>query len=208
MERMEQSDSPPTARLYNEILRHFAQMGSALAAQRVETIVAHMHDLATKNPRLKPDVYSYNILISGWARSNDSPTIVTERVWTILKQMKVHSVAPDQVTYNHAISLLAKSRRRRDVVRAEVLLQRLIVESNSIHNNKKLQPNILHYFNVSSGWVRLGHLQDATRVIMMRQDSRSAAAASESDVGDIHHHQQQTPASLLRLGHVGVDPSR
>jgi len=177
LERMEAGNTLPTTRLYNAILNHFAQIGSALAAQRVEGIISHMHYLGKTKPRLKPDVYSYNILLSAWARSNDSPTLVTDRVWKILKQMRVNRVAPDLVTYNQSIALLARSFRRRDVMRAEALLQRLVYSED-------LQPNTIHYFNVARGWLRQGHLQDAARV-MLRQANQGSAMTD-----DLHHYEQ------------------
>lgn len=217
LERMERSDSPPTTRVYNSILQHFAQMGSSLAAQRVEAILSHMQDMAAgaassgknnnldrnnhhRRSLLKPDVYSYNILLNAWAKAkDDSPISVSERVWKILQQMKAHGVAADMVTYNQAIALLAKSHRRRDVRRAETLLQRLISGGGG-GGNPKLQANIRHYFNVARGWLRLGHLQDAARVMMLQANNNNTVSsmaegnfgsATEDDGHGLSQQQQQ-----------------
>ena len=202
LERMEASDDnavKPTTRLYNVILDHFAQMGSSLAAQRVEAIVSHMMDMTIngKNQQLKPDVYSYNILLTAWSRSHDdSPINIGNRVWKILQQMKVSGVSPDLVTYNLSIALLAKSQRRRDVYRAETLLQTLVAAASSADSSSQtLQPTIGHYFNVARGWLRLGHLQDAARVMMLQTSSSgsldfkdSIAPASPSHPRDLFKH--------------------
>lgn len=186
LERMESSNDEalqPTTRLYNSILHHFAQMRSSLAAQRVEAIVSHMQDMSTKgnNRRLQPDVYSYNILLAAWSRSHDdSTTKVGERVWKILQQMKANGVAPDMITYNQSIALLSKSHQRRDVHRAETLLQTLLED-----NPQELHPNIRHFFNVARGWLRLGHLQDAARVMMLKANSSSSRISEKSDSSDI-----------------------
>lgn len=206
LERMEASKDEalrPTTRLYNSILHHFAQMGSSLAAQRVEAIVSHMQDMSTNgnNRRLKPDVYSYNILLAAWLRAHDdSTTNVGERVWKILQQMKVNGVVPDILTYNHSITLLSKSHRRRDVYRAETMLQTLLAlsASSSKDNPQELQPNIRHFFHVARGWLRLGHLQDAARVMMLKANSSINRSGEKMETSDNTAFTPTNPRDLFK----------
>ena len=205
LERMESSNDEtlqPTTRLYNSILQHFAQMGSSLAAQRVEAIVSHMQDMSTKgnNRRLKPDVYSYNILLTAWSRSHDdSTTKVGERVWKILQQMKANGVVPDMITYNQSIALLSKSHQRRDVHRAETLLHTLLAmgASGRDDNPQELQRNIRHFFHVARGWLRLGHVQDAARVMMLKANSSNSGISEKSDSSDIPAFTPAQPRDLF-----------
>ena len=146
MSAMEQSDTPPDLITYSEILTHFAKRGTAEAAQRCEAILKHVQSLAETNPAMKPNAYTYSIVISAWARCTAPYPALTERLWNLYQQMTAAGVSLDSVCYNQLINFLSNSKKVRDLQRADDLLKTL-EESGDRH----VRPDALNYFAVMKG---------------------------------------------------------
>jgi len=141
MTRLENSDTPPNARTFTEILMHFADQSTKEAAERCESILAHMKAISRKRPLLKPDQISYNCAMSAW-RKADLPESA-ERMSKIFERMLNEGIEPDLVSFNQLMSMLSKSNRRKDVLRADDVLMTLEKTSNNPET-----PNSLHYVEV------------------------------------------------------------
>ena len=120
MKRMEMSDTPPVLRTYSDILNHYSRMGTPAAAERTEQIHDYMKDLAKSTPSLKPDAFSYTIVMAAWARSGDPHA--ADRMWNIYEQMGTDKVDLTMISYNTLISFLAKSKKTKDRMRVKTLL--------------------------------------------------------------------------------------
>jgi pentatricopeptide repeat protein len=159
MKRMEKSDTPPNVRTYNDILQHYSQIGTSAAAERAEQILAYMKDLAKSTPSLKPNTFSYSIVLAAWARSGDPNA--ANRMWKIYEQMATDQIDLDTFVYTSFISFLAKSRKLEDVERADLLLQSM---ENS--NRRVIQPDSRHFTSVVKGYANRGSPESATRILI------------------------------------------
>jgi len=164
MGRMEKSDAPPNIRTYSEILNHWSKVGTPEAAERAEQILMHMKQLAKmKNPDLKPNAFSYTIVMNAWAKSDHSES--GERMWRLYEQMRENNVEPSFVTYTTLITFLAKSKARLQIERADFLLQ-------CMEKNKRVdfQPDHRQFAPVIKGWLSIGNVENATRVLIHSVD--------------------------------------
>jgi len=160
MDRMEKSDTPPTIRTYNDILNNWANVGTLKAAERAEQILTHLKQLAkNKNPDLKPDAFAYTIVMNAWAKSDHSES--GERMWRLYEQMRENNVEPSIVTFAVLISFFAKSKEQKVFQRSEILLQCM---EESKHPD--IQPDHRHYVPVIKGWLNIGDVDKASRVLV------------------------------------------
>jgi len=147
-------------------LNHWSKAGTPEAAERAEQILMHMKQLAKmKNPALKPNTFSYTIVMNAWSQSGDSNAC--ERMWRLYEQMKEENVKPNFVTYATLISFFTKSPERREVLqRADILLQDI---EKSKHED--FQPDRRHYTPVIKGWLSIGDVDKASRVLVRQIQS-------------------------------------
>jgi pentatricopeptide repeat protein len=141
MTRFQNSDTPPTARTFSDILMHFAAMGTPKAADRCEAILAHMKSMSRQRPEITPDQVSYNCVMTAWAKANvpESPRSMAR----IFETMMSEGIEPDFVSCNQLLSALCKSDRKEDILQADKVLMRLETTS---HNPEI--PNSLNYMEV------------------------------------------------------------
>jgi len=135
-----------------------------------------------KNPGLKPGVYSYDIVMNAWAKSDHSES--GERMWRLYEQMRENNVEPTIVTFNTLITFLAKSKEREVLQRADSLLQSM---EESKHSD--IQPDYRHFVPVIKGWLSIGDVDGATRVLFRQVqtyiDSKNAAAEPNAPIIDM-----------------------
>lgn len=185
MGRMEKSNAtPPTTQTYAAILDHYAKVGTKEAAERTEKILSHMQQLAkTKDPSLKPDVFSYTICMKAWAKSRGCNN-ACERMWGLDERMKEDNVQPSAPTSSTLITCLTKSKERVAMERADSLLQTM-----EQSNRSDLEPDFRHFLPVLEGWLRYGNVIKAARVpkrqIDKYQETRKAEAAPNAATIDM-----------------------
>lgn len=147
MNRMEHSSTPPDLRTYSEILSSFAKRGTPEAAQRCESILLeHMKALAKSSPELRPNAHHFSIVIMAWSRSNAPYLEITDRMWKLYEQMVADGIECDSVSYNQLIGFLSKSRKERDLARADGLLRTMEEDPSG-----RIRPDALNYFAVMKG---------------------------------------------------------
>jgi pentatricopeptide repeat protein len=162
MDRMEQSATPPDTRTYNQILQHWSKVGTGEAAERIEQIIARM-----KEPTSKPDCYSYSIAMSAWSKTGHSNGY--ERMWRLYEQMEKENLEPNFLVMTTLITALSKSKDQRWVERADALLQ-------DMNDGKRpsIAPDHRLYVPVIRGWLDIGDLENATRLLMRFAYARSS----------------------------------
>lgn len=158
LKRMEKSDTPPNIRTYNDSLHQYSQLCTQGAAIKSEQILAEMRDLADFTPSLKPDVFSYSLVLNAWARLGTANA--AERMWLVYEQMKSENVKPDIVIYTSLITSLAKSIQTDHVDRAASLLRTL-----EDSKQRDLRPDYRQYLPVIKGFVNVGDPENATQVL-------------------------------------------
>lgn len=159
MERMKSSRSTlPNRRSYSELLLYYSKLRSPEAAARCETILAQMKQLAVSNPDLKPDVYSYTIVISAWLRSGFEAA--SSRAWSLLERMKREKIEPSMITNTVLVKHFCKSGVLEDLQKADFLICCMESRSDSDLPDRQL------YFEVINGWLNLGDFERANDVLM------------------------------------------
>jgi pentatricopeptide repeat protein len=165
-QRMLQSNSPPNVRTYSDILNHYCQLGTPSAAQQAEQILQSMKQRAAAaarnsrdddNDAVRPNSYSYGIVLNAWARSGDARC--TDRMWDLYQQTIADGVPPDLHMYRTLIYKLAHTKNVTDVQRADTALQAL-EENEAINNDYTLYSNVLH------GYAHCNDAESATRVLI------------------------------------------
>lgn len=158
LERMKVSDSPPNLRTYNEILNHCSRQGTRESAERAEEILADLNEMSRASPSMKPDIYSYTLVLKACATSGEANAL--NKTWKIYQQMRSATIEPDFVVYATLISVFAKSPDSVQVNRAASLLKYM---ENSSHEGSR--PETQHYMAVVRGLINIGHVENATAVL-------------------------------------------
>jgi hypothetical protein len=159
MGRMKSSKSTqPNRRLYNELLLYYSKLRSPEAAARCETILAQMKQLAVSDPELKPDVYSYTMVISAWLRSGFEAA--SSRAWNLLERMKREKIEPSMITNTLLVTYLCKSTSREDIQKADFVVSCMENRSDSDLPESQL------YFVLINGWINVGDLERSNEVLM------------------------------------------
>ena len=145
----------PDVRTYTESLQYFAKRGTVASAERCEAILRHLHALSSSGEKssssLKPNAYTYSIVIAAWARVSPAGSSLTDlqvphRMWNLYQQMVEEAgIECDAVTFHQLISYLSKSFEQvQNLERAEELLK-------SMEQQPNVQPDALNYFAVMQG---------------------------------------------------------
>lgn len=123
MTRFQNSDTPPTIRTFSEILMYFATIGNVKAAERCELILKHMKSISGKRPELKPDQISYNCVMTAWIKASVPES--ADRIINLFDTMQAEGIEPDATSCNQIISALAKSKKRKHVLKADEIMAKL-----------------------------------------------------------------------------------
>jgi hypothetical protein len=200
VERMEKTDTPPNIRMYTECFLHYWSKQSCdnpEAALRAEGILDRLREASKPkdhNPNLVPNVYSYNSVMTAWARSG-SPT-AADRMWDIYRKMtRRDKIQPDNVTFTTLISFFTKSNERSLVQRAESLLQ--IMETSA---NPSVKPDHRHYEPIMEAWLKLGEPTSARRVLGFRINSFVASKNKYAKPGPKNY--DDVMHAFLKAGNV------
>lgn len=129
---------PDTVTL-NTTLSALANTQSGASAEKAEKLLQAM--ISSKDPELAPNVQSYTLVISAWAKSGTKEA--TKKVEKLLLDMeKIEEAKPNAVSYSTALNAFAKSTDPSSCERAMRVLQRM--ESGEI----KVRPNAYCYASV------------------------------------------------------------
>jgi pentatricopeptide repeat protein len=170
LRRMEQqadltsnSDDPvrPNIRTYAEFLLFYSKLGTPGAAERTTQIHNHMRTLSqTSDPSLKPNEYTYNIVLNGWAMSNVKNA--ADQMWMVYEQMVYgDNVELNKFNYTTLLVFLSRSKRPLDVQRALQLLARM-----QTNHGGMLHPLGKHYSMVLRGCMNVGAIDSASDVMI------------------------------------------
>jgi Pentacotripeptide-repeat region of PRORP len=154
---MEQSKTPPTVFIFNQILSHWALKGTPQSAERADKILAQMKVLEKSKPELRPNLNTYNTILTAWslAGAHDAG----DRMWHVYEKMLADGEQPDIVTYTGMINFYSASRRLDYIQRADNLLK-LMEKSNLIN------PDVRHYMAVLRAWIYTGNVGAGTQVFI------------------------------------------
>jgi pentatricopeptide repeat protein len=159
MNRMEQYNIKVDARLCNAILNHYAQTGTFESAERAESFLSNLKILGQADKSVGPNVFTYNILLNAWGRSNH-PNFA-HRMISIYESMLSDRVTPDAITYNTLVFHLSKMPN--NIGLADKLLQEL--ENSSNENVAKHQPGYDIYATLIKAYIKFLDAENATRLL-------------------------------------------
>jgi pentatricopeptide repeat protein len=107
----------PDRRMYNEMLQHFAKVGTDDAATSANRIL-----IALKQ-KMKPDFYSYSLLCKTWLKSGDPEAL--DRLWDIYEEMRAENIHPDKFLFLQFVQSLTASKQPPYIQKAELILNEL-----------------------------------------------------------------------------------
>jgi Pentacotripeptide-repeat region of PRORP/Pentatricopeptide repeat domain/PPR repeat len=162
--RMQKSNVSADTRVFNAVLNHYAQAGSTESAQRAESLLNDMIEMGKRDIAIRPNVYSFNIVLNAWAQS--VCPLSGHRMWIIYLNMKDQNIDLDEVTYNTLISHFVKTHNR--VCEAETLLETM--ESTSEYAIRKFRLDFVLYAKVIKAYIAFGDVQTATRILFRAID--------------------------------------
>ena len=151
----------PNIRTYSEFLLFYSKLGTAAAAEKTTQIHNHMRKLAqTSDPSLKPNSHTYNLVLNGWAISNDRSA--GDQLWKTYEQMvNEDHVELNKFNYTTLLAFYSKSKRLKDAQRAVNLLQSM---QNSC--DSAAHPRVKHFGMVLLACKNAGAVELATQVMI------------------------------------------
>lgn len=164
-ERMKMRNIQPGVRTYNETLVFWSKnaMASPMAAERAERILLAMRNQAVRHDRqMAPNVISYSIVISAWARA-DQPNSL-EKMWLLYRCMRYGGIKPDFIILSTLIAHFSRSNKLEFIQRADKFLEYL--ENGNIGEQSTSTANYLHYTNVIKGYISVGEGELACKVFL------------------------------------------
>jgi hypothetical protein len=164
-DRMKMRNIQPGVRTYNETLVFWSKnaTGSPMAAERAERILLAMRNQALKHgPQMAPNLISYSIVISAWARA-DQPNSF-DKMWLLYRCMRYDRITPDFVILSTLIAHFSRSNKLEFIQRADTFLQYL--EKGNIGEQSTSTANYLHYTNLIKGYLSVGEGELACKVFL------------------------------------------
>mmetsp|Transcript_1092 Transcript_1092/g.2406 ORF Transcript_1092/g.2406 Transcript_1092/m.2406 type:complete len:1042 (+) Transcript_1092:154-3279(+) len=125
------------------------------AAFRAEQVLVEMEDLHRHGKIDKPNVFAYTHAMEAWHKRSRKNVNAASRALTIFEKMKRNGLLPTTVSYNTAISSLA---RAGDIHKAEDLLKEMISAKADV-----VSPDVRTFTAILSGLSRVGTVQSAER---------------------------------------------
>jgi len=139
----------PTAFDYNVLLAVYARLGRPREAEQiVQRMIDRSQHLSVEH-QCYPDLYSYNMLLDAWSRSNESNR--GKRAEDILNYLCDHSECsflPDRYTYMATVSAVVRSGEKNVIERVERLINK--AKSEDIDSDVFLESQMLGAYALSS----------------------------------------------------------
>ena len=161
MNMMEQYNLRADARLCNTILNYYAQTGTPESAERAESFISNIKQMSQTDVSVRPNIYTYNIVLNAWARSNHPQ--FAHRMWMIYESMLSDQVIPDEVTYNTMLSVLTKSRNNTGL--ADKLLLESEKSRKSGESTGRYQPGHKSYTALIKAYIKYSDAERATELL-------------------------------------------
>lgn len=189
-------DMLPDLRTYNQVL--FALSRNNAAPAQAERLLRQMHDdYKNKVSSEKPDIRSFNSVLSAWARCTDPTSIA--RANSLFHEMQLlHQAGAllcDVVTYNIILNCLARSFRREGAIRAEQIVFQM--NEMSATGNTAFRPNAVTYGCLIAAWLRVN---DANRAATVLFDMHAAYTMGDEQMKPQFRHFQQVSVALSKIG--------
>ena len=126
LQRMEEFGLQPDTRTFNEILKAWSKLRTPAAAEKAESILWQMLELSkSSNPSAKPDVYSINFVIEGWAHSGDDNAVQRMmKIFTMAEDGKL-GVQPNMYTYVAVVVCLLQMGNIEMIKEADSIVRRI-----------------------------------------------------------------------------------
>jgi hypothetical protein len=166
LERMKQNHVPLHARVYNEMLLHWSKIGTEDAIEKAETILHEMWDISKRQSQCRPDVYSYNLVLSA-IRKVKSPKNY-RKAWNLYEEMLKRGVEANMYIYTCLVTHLSSFFHEEAAEMADQILRTM---EDSRHPN--INPDYRHYSSVVRGWLDVDNPEKATKVLMRSVDTHS-----------------------------------
>ncbi len=140
---------------YNSVIDCYAKSRQGTAgARKAEQLLDQMESMyRAGDESVKPNVLTYNSMLSAWARSNTKcahwkAKAVLQKMWK-LYEAGDKSVKPDTTAYNTLISAVSKSHCEDKAQKAlRVLREMEILYRNGGDDNRNVRPNEISYTSV------------------------------------------------------------
>lgn len=187
LSRMEKSDTPPSTRIFSDLLLHVGKAGTRASAERAEAILSTMKHLAkTERPNLKPDVVNYALVIDAWRRTDEPDA--SDQIWKVFNDMVDNGVAPNSVLMNTLITHFSKEfnsafdKKVAAVEKANILL--LQMEQS---NSDDLRPDFRNFAPVIAGYCGVNDPEGAEWVLWrwvesIQKHGEGAISAAQFDI--------------------------
>jgi pentatricopeptide repeat protein len=197
MYRMSKMGFSPSLKTYNDIMSHWAKIGTRASAERTELILANMKQLARSRPDLAPDAVSYNIILSAWARA--ACPLSAKKMWMLYEEMLNEKIEPDMVAMNTMISFFSKSKVRAIIQKADDLLN--IMENST---KRTLSPDFRHFVPVIQGWLSIGEVDRAAATLVRRVEAFTSGTVTNAgpNVAPNSIIMDQIAHGFFRQGHL------
>jgi pentatricopeptide repeat protein len=127
-------------------------------------------DFTRKASTVKPDVKSFNGVLTAWARYNNPKSM--ERASSLFQEMqrlrKDGYMVCDRVSYNIMLNCLAKSSQRPAAEQAELIVRRM--KEMSEDGDKAFRPDAISYGCLITAWIRVRDVFRAADVLSNMYD--------------------------------------
>jgi len=161
LERMKQSHesglirAKPDIISYNSVLNAFAKSGGPESAQHAEELLDSLEKRSNNNNinsgstgwEIRPDVYSYNIVISAWGNCGyaNKAVALLDRMTALTNEGKAN-LRPDATTYNTVLHAWSQSSDRNAPVKALGLLEIMLRLDEG--GDRSANPDVLSFSTV------------------------------------------------------------
>jgi hypothetical protein len=170
---------PITTSVIVDVIQHLSSVGTLEAIEEAESLIAKLRTM--KNSLWSPDAHCYTTLIQAWANS-DIPNAM-DGMWRTYLRMVAYGIKPNIVTFSILLKCLSKSSVPAFVKKSETILM-------AMHNSGDVEtfPDHLHFSLVIRGFLDLGEIDSAERVLMVGVrayvDGENVAAHPNSQIID------------------------
>jgi pentatricopeptide repeat protein len=171
LERMKQNHVPLHVRVYNEILLLWSKIGTEDAVEKSEMILKEMWDISKRQSQCRPDVYSYNLVLSA-IRKVKTPTNYC-KAWKLYEEMLNRGVEANMYIYTGLITHLSSFLHESAAEMADQILQTM-----ETSRQPGIFPDYRHYSSVIRGWLDIDNPENATKALMRSVDTYSSARGS------------------------------
>mmetsp|Transcript_86451 Transcript_86451/g.153094 ORF Transcript_86451/g.153094 Transcript_86451/m.153094 type:complete len:962 (+) Transcript_86451:53-2938(+) len=156
LERLDDNGFNASVAILNSIMQSFAKAGEPYAAEKFARAEYSRRGI-------KPDIITYNTLVSAWAKAQPSPEIT--KIREVMSEMETHAkngrpwLSPDTNTYNNLIYAYSRAGQTKEAL--TVLLEEM--------DNHKIPADKVTYTSAAAACNETGHWQDAVRVVRMAE---------------------------------------